>query len=120
MMKLDSSFPDHVVGVIASGEVDARDYEAVLLPALDRALKKHQRIRVFYQLGPEFTGFTAGAIWDDAKLGLEHWKAWERLAVVTDLPSMEHAIRMFAVLMPAEVKVFRSAAGPDARKWIAE
>jgi len=119
MMKLDSSLPDYVVGVSASGEVDAKDYETVLMPALDSALKRHNRIRVIYQLTPEFTGFTSGAMWDDSKLGIAHWKAWERIAVVTDIAWIAHATRMFAFIMPGMVKVFSNAELAQARKWIA-
>jgi hypothetical protein len=107
-----------VVAVSASGEVDARDYETVLMPALDSALKAHNRIRVLYQLTPEFTGFTSGAMWDDSKLGLAHWKAWERIAVVTDIQWIAHATRMFAFLMPGMVKVFSNADLAEARRWI--
>jgi hypothetical protein len=119
MMKLIPNLPDDVVGVRASGEVDAKDYETVLMPALDQALKAHSRIRVLYQLTPEFTGFTSGAMWDDAKLGLHHWKAWERFAVVTDVPWVAHATRMFAFVMPGLVKVFSNHELADAEKWIA-
>jgi hypothetical protein len=119
MMKLDSSLPDHVVFVSASGEVDARDYETVLMPALDSALKRHHRIRVLYQLTPEFTGFSSGAMWDDAKLGLAHWQAWERIAVVTDIQWIAHATHMFAFLMPGMVKVFSNVDLAEARRWIA-
>jgi hypothetical protein len=118
MMKLDSNLPDYVVGISASGEVDANDYETVLMPALDAALNKHERIRVLYQLTPEFTGFTSGAMWDDLKLGLEHLTAWDRIAVVTDLQWMAHATRMFTFLMPGEVKVFSNADLVEARRWI--
>ena len=117
-MKLDSSLPDYIVGISASGEVDAKDYETVLMPALDTALKKHNRIRVLYQLTPEFTGFTSGAIWDDSKLGLSHWNAWEKIAVVADIPWVAHATRMFAFFMPGMVKVFSNTELANAKRWI--
>lgn len=119
MMKLDTSLPDYVVAICASGEVDATDYETVLMPALDAALKKHNRIRVFYQLTPEFTGFTAGAMWDDSKIGFAHWKAGERIAVVTDIQWIAHATRMFAFLMQGMAKVFSNSELAEARTWIA-
>jgi len=34
MIKLLPNMPDHVVGVTASGRVDAADYETVLIPAI--------------------------------------------------------------------------------------
>lgn len=37
-MKLLTNFPDHVVGVSASGQINAKDYETVLIPAIDSAL----------------------------------------------------------------------------------
>lgn len=119
MMKLLSHLPDNVVGIAASGLVDANDYEAVLIPAIETKLQKHARIRVLYQLGPDFIGFTTGAMWDDAKVGLAHWKVWERVAVVTDVPWVAHATRMFKFLMPSVVRVFSMNEQADAEKWIA-
>ncbi len=117
-MKLLSHLPDNVVGIAASGQVDANDYETVLIPAIEMALQKHRRIRLLYQLGPEFNGFTTGAMWDDAKVGLAHWKAWERVAVVTDVPWVAHATRMFKFLMPSVVRVLSLNEQADAEKWI--
>jgi hypothetical protein len=119
MMKLLTNLPDYVVGVSASGQIDAKDYETVLIPAIDSALQKYKRIRVLYQLTPEFEGFTTGAMWDDAKLGLSHLRAWERIAVVTDVHWVANATRIFAFLMPGLVKVYSIEDQSDAEKWIA-
>lgn len=118
-MKLLSNLPDHVVGVSASGRVDAKDYETVLIPAIEAALQEHKRIRVLYLLTPEFEGFTSGAMWNDSRLGLAHLRAWERIAVVTDVHWVAHAARMFAFLLPGLVKVFSNQEQSDAEKWIA-
>lgn len=118
MMKLLTNLPEDVVGVSASGQIDARDYETVLIPAIDSALQKHKRIRMFYQLTTDFDGFTTGAMWDDAKLGLAHLPAWERIAVVTDVHWVTNATRMFAFLFPGVVKVFSNEEQFDAVKWI--
>jgi hypothetical protein len=119
MMTLLTHLPDHVVGFSASGQVDAQDYETVLMPAIDAVLQRHQQVRLLYQLTAQFTGFTAGAMWDDAKLGLANWNAWERIAVVTDLDWVAHATRMFAFMMPGRVKIFSNAQRADAEKWVA-
>ena len=118
MMTLLPRLPDNVVGVAVSGQVDAKDYETILVPAIETALGKHGRVRVLYQLGPEFNSFTAGAMWDDAKVGLAHWKAWERIAVVTDVPWVANATRMFGFLMPGVVRVFSLREHIDAENWI--
>jgi hypothetical protein len=119
MMTLLTNLPDHVVRVRASDLVDAKDYETVLMPAITSALTKHDRVRLLYQLTLDFTGFSSAAMWDDAKVGLANWKAWERIAVVTDVHWVAHAMRMFAFLIPGQVKVFSNDARADAEKWIA-
>lgn len=120
MIKLLPNLPDYIVGISASGQVDAGDYETVFIPAIEAALKKHDRIRVLYELGPQFTGFTAGAMWDDMKVGMAHMRAWERIAVVADQSWVAGAIRMFAFAMPCPVKVFSSQERAKAEAWIAE
>jgi len=118
-MKLLSNLPDSVVGVSASGQIDEKDYETVLIPAIESALQKHKRVRVLYLLTEDFEGFTTGAMWDDTKLGLAHLRAWERIAVVTDIDWVANATRMFAFLLPGLVKVFSNEEQPYAEKWIA-
>jgi hypothetical protein len=39
MLKLMTTLPDHMVGVSATGQVDTKDYETVLMPAIDAALR---------------------------------------------------------------------------------
>ena len=85
----------------------------ILIPALDAAFQKHKRIRVLCQLTPDFEDFTTGSMWDDAKLGLAHLKAWERIAVLTDVHWLANAMRMFAFLLPGLVKVFSNEEQSD-------
>lgn len=119
MMKPLANLPDNVVGVSASGQIDAKDYETVLIPAIDAALQTHKRIRLLYLLTKDFEGFTTGAMWDDANLGLAHLRAWERIAVVTDVHWVANATRMFAFLLPGLIKVFSNKEQSGAEKWIA-
>jgi SpoIIAA-like len=119
MLELMTNLPDHIVGVIASGQVTAKDYEGILMPAIESTLAAHRRVRVLYQLGPAFTGFSAGAMWDDMKLGVAHLGAWERVAVVTDIDWIAGATRLFGVAMPCPVKVFRNVDTAAAMQWIA-
>jgi len=118
MIKLLPNLPDKVVGITASGEVSADDYETVLIPAIESALKKHKGARILYQLGPEFTGFTYGAMWDDMKLGFAHLTSWEKIAVVTDLEWLAGATRLFGFAIPCPVMVFSNNEFAEAVRWI--
>ena len=118
MIERIPNLPGHVVGVIASGQVTGSDYETVLIPAIEEALAAHGRVRILYQLAPGFTGFTVGAMWDDMKVGLTHWSAWEKAAVVTDNEWVAGAARLFALSMPCPVKVFSNKEVTEATQWV--
>jgi hypothetical protein len=54
----------------------------------------------------DFDGFTAGAAWEDAKLGLHYMRLFEACAVVTDLAWVKDATRLGGFMMPCPVQVF--------------
>ena len=119
MIELLPDLPSGVVGFTASGQVTARDYESVVIPAIESKLAEHGKVRILYQIGPAFTGFTAGAMWDDAKLGMMRLKAWEKIAVVTDVHWIGGAMGLFGFAMPCPVKVFPNGRYAEAIEWIA-
>jgi len=119
MLKLLPNLPAKVVGIVASGQVTASDYETVLIPAIESVIKEHRNVRVLYQLGPDFTGFSAGAMWEDLKTGTAYFKAWERIAVVTDLAWVTDVTRFLGFAMPCPVKVFANSELSDATNWLA-
>jgi len=120
MIELMPNLPGHIVGISASGQINAADYETILIPAINAALKKHDRIRILYQLGPQFTGFTPGAMWDDLKIGVAHIREWEKIAVVTDHNWITSATQFFAFAVPCPVKIFSNNELREAEAWIAD
>lgn len=118
MIELLQNLPKQVVGFSASGQVTADDYERFVIPAIELALKQHGKVRVLYHLGPAFSGFTAGAMWDDAKLGITHLKAWEKIAVVTDIEWVIGAIRVFRFAIPGQFKLFSNNQLDEATRWV--
>ena len=52
------------------------------------------KVRLLYHLSEDFESFSAGAAWDDAKLGLQHWTSFERMAVVTDVGWVKNSFAM--------------------------
>jgi hypothetical protein len=118
MFEMIPALPDNVVGVVAKGEVTKDDYEQRLVPAVEDALTRHDKVRLLYVLGADFTGFTGGAAWEDGKLGLGHIGSWERIAVVAREAWIRHAVNVFGYLIPGEVKVYDLADEADASAWI--
>ncbi len=119
MIDVISDLPDNVLGLTASGEVTADDYKTVLVPALEEKLSKHKKIRLLYATD-NLLGFTGGAAWEDAKIGMMHLTAFERIAVVTDTDWLEKMVKAFGFVMPGEVRVFHEDKLKEARSWVAE
>ena len=120
MIEITSGMPDNILAVTAHGTVTAQDYENILLPAVEDAIKRHKKIRLLFRTAEDFSGYTAGAMWDDAKLGVRHLTAFEKIAVVSDVPWLVQATKLFRFLIPCPVKIFSSEKLPDAEAWIRE
>lgn len=120
MLEILPNTPDNVVAVSATGQVIRRDYDEVLIPAVEQAAQAHEGVRILYHLGPYFVGFSAGAMWDDARLGVRHMRAFERIAVVTDKDWVVNAVKAFAFVIPCPVRVFPDASLEAAMAWIVE
>jgi hypothetical protein len=120
MLKSIDLAADNAIGFSASGEVTAEDYETVLIPAVEELLQREKKIRFLYHLGPEFTGFTIGAMWDDTKIGYRHIGAWERIALVTDVGWLRKSVSLISFTIPGEVKLFANEDLAEAMRWIQE
>jgi len=120
MLKLLEGFPDDVIAVTARGRVTGADYDKVMIPAVERALRGHDKVRCYYELGREFEAFDLKSAWKDFVIGVEHLPRWERMAVVTDVEWIRYAMRAFGFVMPGELRVFATGQASEARDWIAE
>ena len=112
--------PDNVVGFEAVGEVSAGDYQDTLDPAINAALENNDKLRLVYLLGNEFTGYTGGAMWEDAKVGVGHLSRWEKIAIVTDKGWVDDTIKFIGWMVPGEVKVFPTADLDAAKEWVSD
>jgi hypothetical protein len=110
--------PDGVVGLRAVGRVTGDDYKAVLVPEIDRAAAGGRKARLLLELGQGFEGFDPSAVAADAGVGIEHFRSFERVAVVTDADWVRRAIHLFGPMIPGDVRVYAVGDGAVARDWI--
>jgi len=120
MLEIMQDMPDNVVAIRASGKVSGKDYDDILIPAVEGGIKRHEKIRVLYHLGNDFSGFTAGAMFDDAALGIRHLTEFEKIAVVTDAAWISRAVQFFSFFIPCPVKIFRNNDISEAKAWLIE
>ena len=116
-----TDMPPGTLGFRVTGEIEREDYDNVLTPELNRALKAGP-LRTLYVI-ETFDEIDPAALWADAKLGFDlavrHRDAWVRSSIVTDIPWMARATQFFAWMIPGEVRVFGLAELEHAKTWTA-
>jgi hypothetical protein len=113
-----AGLPDGVIGFEAVGKIEAADYEDALMPALARSAASGG-VRLLLVLGDRFTGYSPGAMKEDAGL-VAHGGAWQRTAVVSDLGWVAHLATAFGWMVPGKFKRFGLAEREAAIAWVAE
>jgi hypothetical protein len=78
-VELVESFDGKVVTVRASDKLTREDYEH-FVPVFERLIAQHGKIRVLFDLH-DFHGWKAGALWEDMKFDVKHFRDIERLAI---------------------------------------
>ena len=114
MIELVAGLPKNVVGISVRGRLTMQDCCDVLMPAMRKSLKYHDKIRLYYELGSRFPG----AAWDDLDLGLEHFSRCERVAIVTAIGWVRHTVKAVRFLIPSEIRVFSTIEAEEGRAWI--
>lgn len=117
MIKELGGMPSGVIGFEAVGKLEAEDYRDTILPALERSAAAGE-VR-FLIVIRDFDGMSGGALWQDLKVGVEHLRAWKRIALVTDIGWMHHLTELFGWMTPGETKTFSVAELEEATVWVA-
>jgi SpoIIAA-like len=121
MIERLADMPPGTVGFRVTGEVEREDYDNVLTPDLKRALESGP-LRTLYVI-ETLDEIEPAALWADAKLGFDvgirHRDAWVRSAIVTDIDWMARATKLFAWMIPGEVRVVPLAELEQAKSWVA-
>lgn len=120
MLEVMSDLPAGVAGVRIHGTITAAEYREVMRRLLDGPRREGRPLRLLVVFAGDFTGFTAGAALEDAKLALRSWRRDDRIAVVADVPWIRHGVRLLDVLIPMEVRDFSRDDEGAALVWLAE
>ena len=111
-------YPDNVLAIRAEGTITRKDYEETLIPLALEKIGTHGKVKMLYWCGPGFEGFSAGAMWDDARFGLMHMTDFSKIAFVSDVKWLRKAMKLFAPLVRMPVQLFHDGDIEDAKVWI--
>jgi hypothetical protein len=121
MLEKIPDVPGGIDAFRAVGTLTKDDYEHTVEPLLDEARREDRRLRLLLQFGPEFEGFTAGAVWGKT----ETWMQFPALlrmidgyAIVSDLRWMREWIHLVGFLVPFPLRVFDNDQRDEASAWL--
>jgi hypothetical protein len=111
MIELIHGLPKNVVGITTRGRVTREDWNDVLLPAIDEALRRHEKIRLYYEIASRYPG----AGWDILDLATDKL---ERIAVVSDAAWVKWVANALYFLITSKVRIFTKEEEEESRVWI--
>ena len=105
-----------VIVIKLAGKLTKQDYER-FIPEIERLVKEHGKLRLLVEMH-DFHGWTAGALWEDAKFDVHHFRDIERLALVGE-KAWEHGMAVFCKpFTTATVRYFDRSEANQAEAWI--
>ena len=118
MIEKLTDVPPGIDALKVVGKISKEDIEKVIGPLFEEARKQGRRIRLLYQVGPEYEGFTVGAAWEDLKIGPRSLSLFEGCAVVSDIGWIREWTRLVGFLLPWPVRVFGNDERDKAIDWL--
>jgi len=115
-----TGLPDFVVGFEASGEVTKAEYENTIIPAVNEAAERGGELYYLFVIRTGLNHFTAGALWDDLKVGLQHITQWKKMAIVSESKGIEKFTDIVSYVLPGQAKGFLMNELEEAKKWVSE
>ncbi len=106
----------NLLEVQVSGKLTKEFYEA-FVPAVDAQIKQFGKLRILVVMH-DFHGWTCGALWEDWKFDLHHWRDIERLAIVGESKWEEGMATFCKPFTTATIKYFDHSKLEEARTWV--
>ena len=110
--------PRDTLGVRFSGTITSRDYTETLMPLVNEASAGHDKLKLICVIDESFEGYSAGAVWDDMRLGFSNLTTFSKVALVTDVSWLRKGAKFFGAMVPTELVTFDLDDVDEAMSWI--
>ena len=107
------------VGFLIHGKLTDEDYKKTLIPVLEGALEKNEKINIIFNM-EGFRGWTAHATWDDF-INWPKIRAVNKFAVVFDGKwdeFMSWLFKSYALVSHIDMKFFKEDRIDEAWEWL--
>jgi hypothetical protein len=109
---------DDYLEVLVTGKLTKEAYQK-LRPVVDQQIEEIGKLRILFVMR-DFHGWTAGALWEDTKFDLKHWKDIDRLAIVGEKKWEQGMATFCKPFTAAKIKYFDLTQLDSARGWLSE
>lgn len=107
-----------ILEVRVSGKLSKEDYER-FVPEVERLVADQGKVRILFEMH-DFHGWEAGALWEDIKFDVKHWRDIEKLAMIGEAKWEQGMAAFCKPFTTAKIKYFDHAKADEARAWIKE
>ena len=118
MVELLNDFPTHVAAYRASGKVHKEEYEKVVMHRVDEVAEQFGKINFLVRLETDMDNYSFAAFLDYLKVSFEHFKKWNRMAIVSDEAWLRTAYNVLSVLVPGKIKGYPLREYEEAKQWV--
>lgn len=108
---------DNIVAFRALAEVTKDDFQEVVVPSIDKLVKRIDEINFLLVLDTDIGNFTSGAWLQDILVGLKHLGKWNRAAIVSDSDEIISFTNGFSYVVPGEFRGFKKLDFNKALNW---
>jgi hypothetical protein len=118
MLTLTEDAGGKVLAIKINGKLSKEDYEQ-FVPKVEELIKQQGKVRILMEMH-DFHGWEMGALWEDIKFDVKHFRDIERLAMIGE-SKWEAGMAVFCKpFTTAKIKYFDASNADDARQWIRE
>lgn len=107
---------DGVLGIFADGQLTTDDYADFVRRFEQLVRQGPNPIRI--ELGPDFSGWSVAALWQNMKFDYGHGEQFGRIAVIGDRCWEEWGTELTDPVFPGEMHFFERGQEADAEEWL--
>jgi len=110
----------NTVAFKASGQIDAVDFERVVVPAVKELVVRTGEINCLLYLDANMGHFSAGDWLENTLAECEASAKWNRVAIVTDSTNTINFTQGLSYIIPGEFQIFEKESYSEALLWVTQ
>jgi len=120
MVELLNDFPPYVAAYKATGHVHKDEYEQVVMARINEVAAQYEKINFLVLMDTDVWDYSFGSLVDYVKMTFEHFKQWNRLAIISNEQWLGKIYEVFGGLVYGKVKSFELNQYEEAKQWVSQ